>query len=226
MPKLVFDSSALISLSERCMAKLIEKIADKKGAEVVIPMSVYQESVLTPLRKKRFEFNAVRIDDLVERGKIRIAKDKFKGKTKYILDLANSMFTTSKGNLKIIHLGEAEALALILEEGADVFVIDERTTREIIENPESVLNYLKRRHRTSIKMNKDVVDEFLSMFNKLKVVRSAEIVAYSYSDGLFEGMLPQRKQALEAALFAIKFAGCSVAIEEIKTYLKSVRNKT
>lgn len=219
--KFVFDSSALISIAEKCMLLMLEPVANR-GAEILIPPTVYREAVLVPLEKRRYEFNAVRINDLVDRGVIKVEKANaaLESSAEEIASLANSMFSTDMGNVRLVHYGEAEALALVRKTGAEVLAIDERTTRELVESPMSTKSYLEQRHRTKVAVDRKALEGFTSMFAKLRLVRSAEIVVYAYESGLFKGILPQTKQALEAALFALKFAGCAVSVEEIKEYLQ------
>ena len=51
----------------------------------------------------------------------------------------------------------------------------------------------------------------------INVIRSAEVVANAYEKDL----LPWKgKQVLEAALYAVKYSGCSITREEIEEYQK------
>ena len=49
MKKLVFDSSSLISISEKCFMNILGELAENENVEFLIPESVYFESVSIPL---------------------------------------------------------------------------------------------------------------------------------------------------------------------------------
>jgi hypothetical protein len=62
-----------------------------------------------------------------------------------------------------------------------------------------------------------------SQISNLKVLRSSELVMLAYENGYFKSFQKIHAQALEAALYKIKFAGCSITFEEITEYLATVK---
>ncbi|MEX2701861.1 MAG: hypothetical protein Q6368_002170, partial [Candidatus Baldrarchaeota archaeon] len=70
---LVVDSSSLISLSSSCLFDLIGELS-KLGIRFVVSKTVAEESVYNPLRIKRFELNALRIDRGISKGWLHVAK--------------------------------------------------------------------------------------------------------------------------------------------------------
>ncbi|MCR4335404.1 MAG: hypothetical protein NUV57_02600 [archaeon] len=226
MKNIVVDSSSLITMSSSCILKMMKHIAEKENIKFIIPKSVYYESVERPLEIKRFELNAVRIRSAVQEGYMEVAKT-----TPQIKKIMNELSTVTANlcsadgrKLRLINLGEAETLALMNETNSRILLIDERTTRMLIEEPENVMGFLEKRHKCKVTLNKGELENFRSFFNQIQVIRSVELIALAYDDGAFEQEIPKSKQALEAALFAAKYAGCSVSASEIKEFLGEVRN--
>tara|TARA_Y100000310_G_C20700355_1_gene829150 strand:+ start:5663 stop:6343 length:681 start_codon:yes stop_codon:yes gene_type:complete len=226
MKKIVVDSSSLITMSSSCILKMMKHLAEKENIKFMIPESVYYESVERPLKIKRFELNAVRIRSAVQSGYMETVKT-----TPHIKKTMNELSTVTANicsangkKLRLINLGEAETLALMKEIDSRILLIDERTTRMLIEEPENVMSFLERRHKCKVTLNKGEMSNFRNFFNEIRVIRSVELIALAYEDGAFEQEIPKSKQALEAALFAAKYAGCSVSGSEIKEFLRGVKN--
>ncbi len=222
--KIVLDSSSLISISDNCFIKVMKHLAQKENISFIIPESVYMESVQTPARIKRFELNAIRIRDAVEEGYIKVMKttpamrQRMERLERETFDLCEC----DGEKVRLLHLGESETLALIKEINADVLAIDERTTRMLIEEPQNIVPFLQRRHEGRVSINRAALDSFRAEYGGIKIVRSVELIALSYDDGTFGEEIHRTRQALEAALYAVKFAGCAVSFNEIGNYLRKV----
>ena len=215
----VFDSSSLISVSQSC---LINSLRGLRGDNsFVVPKSVYYEVVERPLQIKRFELNAVRIKKAVDDGWLEIKRldAKHKKMANDISSKVNNLIYAKGKPVKLIHSGEIEALALLKQLESNTFVIDERTTRTIIENPKRLKELIERRRHTKASINVDNAGLVKKMFDGLNVVRSVELIALAFERGLIARDIPKSKQALEAALYAVKFAGCAVSGKKIEEFL-------
>ncbi|HIH09207.1 MAG TPA: hypothetical protein HA254_00900 [Candidatus Diapherotrites archaeon] len=221
----VLDSSSIITIADNCFIRVLRHLSEKEGIEFIIPASVYAESVTTPLAIKRFEFSAVRIRDAVEDGYIRVAgtTPALEGRINEIESHTRDLCSCSGRRIILLQRGEIETLALLKELGSDVLVIDERTTRMLLEEPSALGNFLRKRHRCDVKLDRDSLSYFRRGFGNIKVFRSVELISLAYEDGSFEKEVHKSRQALEAALYAAKFAGCSVSFEEIKKFVSRVR---
>jgi len=215
--ELVFDSSSIISISQNCLMNVLENLSKKTESRFKIAKSVEFESVTKPLTINRFELNALRIKKAVDSGWLELEKEKID--LTDILNLSNNIFFAENKPIKIIHEGEAETIALCKKIGAFAMVIDERTTRMLIEEPENLAKKLRFNYRKKIKTNKNNLRDFSSAVGKIRIVRSAELIAKAFELNCFEGELESSLKALEAALYALKFNGCAISLEEIKEYV-------
>lgn len=224
MVKFVVDSSSLISLSSTCLVRLFGALSENEGFYFYIPESVYAESVERPLGIKRFELNAVRIRDAVDAGELHVGKrtPEIAALTSELERFGNCM--SARGMpMRLIQRGETETLALAKSIGAKAIVIDERTTRMLAEDPYGLRKFLQARHGTKVSIDETLLSRFRSIASGFAFVRSSEIVALAYENDLFGDELRHDRQALEAALYAVKFGGCAVSTTEIESYLRSVR---
>jgi hypothetical protein len=55
------------------------------------------------------------------------------------------------------------------------------------------------------------------------ILRSVELISLAYDRNCFDGELPVNKDALEAALFALKYAGCAISADEILKYMREMK---
>ena len=216
---IIFDSSTLISFS---MNGLFQEIRDLKkifNGNFIIPKEVREEIIDKPLNSKRFELEALKMQELLEMGVLEtpsslgIKEKEVSSLAQKILNQANGLFYSEKRGVELIGKGEASCLAvskMLNEKGIkNVIAIDERTTRVLGENPENLVNLLQNRMHTKIKMNKKNMD-----FSKgFKFIRSTELIYVAYKKGLIS---IKKEQALDALLYALKFKGCAISDEEIE----------
>jgi len=225
--KFVVDSSTLITISSNCIIQMLKLLSLKDDISFILPESVYYETVQRPVKIKRFELNAIRIRDAIEEGYLKLFKTTpqiKKNMKKLQKTFATICSTKTCKEIRLIDEGEAETLALISEINADALVIDERTTRMIIEAPEKLKEYLERRHKQEVHLDQNTLRQINKDFGTLPVFRSVDLIALAYDNGSFEKVIHKSKQALEAALYAAKYSGAAVSFEEIREYLKEVRN--
>ena len=213
--KIPCDSSSLISLADNCLLRIME------GGEhrFVIPKRIRMEIFDAPFSTKRFKLRAIQMDSFLKRGVIEVIDDPFiYDYAERVAGLANSLLTYHGDNVRIIHQGEAEVIACMKFLKSNTILIDERTTRHLIEDPDQLKKYMKSRTGLDVEINEKAKRELMKEFRGVNVMRSAEVFAYAYEKRLF----PQYdvKEALEGGLYALKFSGCSMTDEEIKDYIE------
>lgn len=227
-PIIVFDSSALISLSEKCFFGLLERIQSHTNARLLISQAVWNETVTVPEQIKRFELNAERIKQAVENEWLEIvsATTQTRELQKQIDDWSNHSFFCGAKPLKILQEGEIETMALFLAYRADAIAIDERTARMLMEEPLRLQNYISLQHDQPIAKNQANLNQIQKKFQKAVIVRSSDLLAWAYRHELFKFELNQTPHCLEAALYAVKYSGCSVSEREIEAVIQQTRKKT
>ena len=215
MKKIICDSGPLISLSNNCAINLLEKFKN----EFVVPEGVKREIVNNPMNTRRFELKAIMLQEAIQKGEIKVAKQtrQMQQEAREVISLSNSLLKIKEKPIKIVHEGEADAIGLMLAWNEKNFLIDERTTRHLIEDPEKVRDYMQSKTKYKVKMNETVLEQLRKKLKGIKVIRSAELIANAYEKGILPWKNPK---ALEAALYAVKYAGCSITKEEIKEYVK------
>ena len=69
-------------------------------------------------------------------------------------------------------------------------------------------------------VNKKNLLEFDSQVKGLDVIRSTELLYLAYENGFLKHFDKLEKNAAEAALYNLKYAGCAVSFKELKQYAK------
>ncbi|MBN3036977.1 MAG: hypothetical protein JW834_00860 [Candidatus Diapherotrites archaeon] len=212
---IVCDASALISLSENCLLWLLYDL----DADFVIPKSVKEEIVDRPLASERFEFKAMRLAKAVDDGVLRVVEDRRAWSLARKLERsANRLLKKRRKPVTVMHVGEADALGLAMQMKA-IYLLDERTTRLVVEDPDSLKRYIEARMHIDLDLDKRVAKDLREDMNGVRIIRSAELLAYAYEKGLLE-RLGFNGRVLHAGLFALKFAGCAITDDEIRDYLR------
>lgn len=216
---IVADSSSIISLAINCMSQVLNLL----GVKIAVTKGVYDEVVTHPIHTKRFALESMRIKRLFSEGIVSV-RDADQEITGEILERANSIFELNGRYLRIIHNGEAEAVSLSKDINAEALLIDERTMRLLIENPEQLRNVLSRQNNQNIDINHRNLELFGNIIPRFSIIRSAEIAAIAYEKGILNKDIgSDSKDVLEAALYALKFSGCSISSQEIDEYLRVLR---
>lgn len=215
MKKIICDASPLISLSDNCMLGIIEKF---ENVEFFIPQGVKKEIVDTPLHIRRFELKAIFMEKFIKSKVLKIFDDpKIIKYGDYYTDLANKLFRYKNKNIKILQKGEAQSLGCLKTLKDKNLMVDERTTRHMIENIDLLQKYMEDRMGIGLDLNKEAKEELEEDLRDINVIRSSEILAYAYEKGLLG---EKRPELLEGGLWALKFSGCSITKEEIYEYMK------
>ncbi len=219
------DSGVLISLTSGCLDDILYFFAENYNFRFVIPPSVEQESVTRPLQSdlRKHLFSAIRIKDMIEDGVIVVVDAKVGEQTRRLMNAANNMFYVKGKPLRLIQLGESEMLALALELGIENILIDERTTRMLIEAPFRLKEHLESEFSVNVMINKSSFRELSSKISGLKALRSSELVMLGYENGYFKSFDKLQREAVEAALYKMKFSGCSISFDEISSYMATVK---
>jgi len=218
------DSGSLISLTASCLDNILYFFAENAHLKFVIPPSVEYETVKRPLEAntRKHLFSAIRIKDAIEDGVVVVVDAKVENEAKRIMDSANSMFYIKGKPLRLIQFGESEMLALARELSVDTIMLDERTARLLIEAPFRLKEHLEKEFNVNVMVNKSTYRELSSRISALSAIRSSELVMLAYEKGYFKNFVNLEDEALEAALYKMKFAGCSISFDEIAQYMYRV----
>ncbi len=218
MKKIVVDSSTLICISEKCLTPVLAEFVKKNNVELIMPSSVYDESVKKPLNIKRFELNALRINKMIQDGIVSVEPEssELRNKANEIISLANTVFWTKHYPFKLLHLGEAEVLALAKRVGASFVGIDERIARMLIEAPKRLKLIIEKRNNVELEIDKTALNNLKKLTQNLFFIRSTELMALAFKQGLFCNQLTSDFESLKATLYALKFAGCAISSKEIE----------
>ena len=220
---IIFDSGALISFSMNGITDFVRDLKKVFDGKFLITKEIKGEIIDRPLKIKRFRLEALKLSGLLDEKVIElpdsvgVKDDEIAKRTQEILNFANSAFNGRGKDLHIMDLGEASGLALskiLLERKIkNVLVIDERTTRVLIENPENLKKFLERKLHVDIKSN----GKNLTQFRKFSVIRSTELVYVGYKKGVLKF---KSKNALDAMLYALKSKGAAITYDEIEEMKK------
>ncbi|MEM4255215.1 MAG: hypothetical protein QXR53_02705 [Candidatus Norongarragalinales archaeon] len=215
---LVCDSSSLISLAETCTLGVLSFLQDKFGVDFVIPPAVQAEIVERPRKVGRYSYSAARINHLLNQGTVRVASNaSVYSDAEKIMDAANSLFYAEKP-LKIIQQGEAQCLALLSPLQAKALLIDEKTTRLLIEDAKKLFFLMQAEHGET-KTNEKTLSYFQKRF-AFPAMRSTELVAFAAQNGFFESYAPDENEVFHSSIYALRYAGCSISQKEIDDYQK------
>jgi len=221
---IVFDTGVLIGFSQTCLLPVLSDIKKDVG-DFIITTGVRYECIDRVRNNMRFKLSSLRITDQLNNFifKIYPGDNKLNEKTKELLDLTNSMFFINGRPLHIVDFGEAECLALLSLTKANCLAIEERTTRMLIEDPDALLEILKRKHHNkNIELNREKYNKFKTMLGEVSVIRSVDLLSFAYEKGILKGIITN-KEYLKSALYALKFNGCSVSFEEIDEYINRIK---
>lgn len=226
---IIFDSGPLISLSTNNLLWILEKLKSKFDGEFYITNAVRRECVNRPLETKKFKFEALQLLRELKKNTLRIYNGDFSDEITKYLDIANNVFFGHDNPIKIVHYAEMEVLITALRSNANKIVIDERTTRLLIENPIKIKNRLEKKLHTKIDVDEDNMDILKKKFGKIKALRSTELVMIAYEFGflnefILDDVKRPREELLEGLLWGLKLKGCSIREDEISQMVKIEKN--
>ena len=216
----IFDAGPIISLTTNNLLWIIEKLKERYSGDFLIPKSVEFELVQKPIETKKFKLEALEVNMEINKGNLKVIDNpEITALKQELLLMANSCFKANGKQIQIVQDGEMAAVAVALLFESDAIVIDERTTRELIENPEELAELMSRKLHTKVEVDKEILKKLNEKLGKLKVIRSVELAVVGYELGLFDKYLTKdkdaRKTLKEAILWGIKIRGASISQEEI-----------
>ncbi len=216
---IIFDSSTLINFSINGLLPELRSLKELFDGKFLITEEVVSEIVEKPMKIKRFELEALKLNELLTDkiletpSSLNIDDNKIARMTNEILNIANSTYFAHGNAMHIIDIGEASCLALsqlLNEKGIkNVLSVDERTMRLLCEKPENLLAIFQKKLHTSIEFKK----ENLKSFQDFKFIRSTELIYLAYKKGIVK--LKDHGSVLDALLYAMKLNGCSISEDEI-----------
>ena len=216
MKHLIFDAGPLINFSMNGILHILKKLKKEFSGDFLITKEVKREINDYPQEIKTFQLGALQLKELFNEGIIKHADlsqeqvNTLREKRTYLMNLANSLYRAKGKNIHIIDKGEAAtlALALVIKEPS-ALVIDERTARILIENPDNLRKILQKKLKTNVTgKTKDYKE-----FSGFKVIRSTELAYLAHKKNLIELKDPR---AYEAMLYGLKYKGCSISEGEIE----------
>jgi predicted nucleic acid-binding protein len=222
---IIFDAGPIISLTTNNLLWILEKLKERYEGDFLITKEVFYELVQVPIESKRFKLEALEVNREINKGTLKVIDHpEIQGIKKELLQLANNCFFARGIAIKLVHEGEIAAVAAAIHYDANAIVIDERTTRELIENPDRLAKHMSRKLETQIDINRKNIDAFRRKVGSLKVIRSIELAVMGYDLGWFDSYLTQdrdaRKTLKEALLWGMKMRGASISQEEIDRIVK------
>lgn len=226
MKALVFDASSIITLSMNGLLDYLRLLKKEYKGKFFIPKSVKKEVVDKPLNTKRFKLEGLRVLDTIKDGYIEIYYNKKIDKlTKELLYLSNHIYQAHGNWIRILQEGEIGALALCLYLNADAFVVDERTMRMLIEEPDNLAELLSKKLRTKISVNDKNLSKFKAISNEVKIIRSVELMSVAFEKGMLDKYSARvgkklsdknlRRELLDGLLWGLKLRGCAISVDEI-----------
>lgn len=232
MTLLVCDSSSIITLAENCSLSVLGHFVNK-GVRFAVPKKVFEETIETPLRIERFSYEALRVREIFESGWLELVDEPTKrkelaDKTADIVKFANSCFVFKGKPLTLLHTGEAQALALGRLLGATTILVDEKTTRILIEAPLSLKESIERRTGQPLDVDPGSLKKLRAELEGFRVIRSVELAAVAFEQGFFERYYTGRFQSqkadvLKSILVSLRNSGCSVSGDDIDGYIRLLR---
>jgi len=228
MKSIFFDAGPVISLSTNNLLWILKELKNKFGVKFYLSYSVKRELIDVPYHSKKFKFEALQVMKVVEDGVFELVPVETTAElTRELLFLANNSFFAKKSPIRIVHEGEIDSISGAIIMQSDAVAIDERTTRLLIEDWQSLMELLQKKLHTKIEVNFENLNKFLEKTKGMKIIRSAELAVIAYENGMLDSYLPAVKDAekelLDGVLWGIKLNGCSLSSEEIEKVIEIER---
>ena len=225
MKSLIFDTGPVISLATNNLLWILEPLRKQFNGKFFITESVKKELVDRPLEIKKFKFEAIQVEKLIENGVLEVIDNSIiREETQKLLNAANEIFSAYNNYMRIVHFAEMSVIAAANSINADAIVIDEKTTRFLVENPKTLAEILRKTLHTSINVNENNLKQFRDKAKNIKAIRSVELVAVAYEQGLLSNYVTKipdaRKNLLASVLWGVKLNGCAVSKDEIEQIIR------
>jgi hypothetical protein len=206
----------------------------KNGFDVrfVIGERVLNETVKRAVESKKFRLEGFRVLEIIKSGVIEIVNnDEVKRLTEEIIHSSNKCFVAKNNPINIIHWGEAEMLAIAKHLQAKTVMVDERTTRLLVESPSNLKEQQEKKLHTTVEIVSGELDKVKAFLGDLKVVRSTELSVLAFENSYFSNYEQEqvlnldnkRQRILGGLLWSLKLNGCAITVQEIDSYLNLVK---
>lgn len=218
MKYLVFDSGPLISLTLNGLLDIIVNLKKNFKGEFVITNAVKYEVIDRPKKIKKYKLESLKMEELIDKKIIRLSSDfideeSLNKETQKILKESSDIISYHNDGkkIKILQEGEVSCLAFCkLIKDDCLLVIDERTTRFLIEKPKKLEELMERKLHSNLDFNNEAAQKFKGY----KTIRSAELLYIAYKKDIL-GMKKSR-DLLDAMLYGVKFKGTALSTKEIE----------
>ena len=222
MKSLVFDSSTIISLSLNNLLYLLPELKHRFNGQFFITNEVKKEIIDKPIQSKKFKLEALQIHQLILDNTLEIYGQQLEKQTQNLLNIINNLFKAENHFIRLVDPAEVESLALANLLKA-TYVVDERTIRMIIENPNELKNLFERKLHTKITINKENLKELQKEIN-VNIIRSSELGLVAYSLGILKNLTQKdhltnynlKHELVDGILWGLKLNGCAISQEEIE----------
>jgi len=227
MKSLIFDAGPIISMATNNLLWVLEPLKKQFNGEFYITDAVRSEIVNKPLETKKFKFEAIQAQKLIEDGILQVIDNAFiREKTPDLLNTANEIFKARNSYIRIVHFAEISVIAAAISLNAIAIAIDEKTTRFLIESPNMIVEILRKTLHTPVFINENNLKEFKNAVSNIRALRSVELVAIAYEHGMLDRYITKipdsRKNLLESVLWGLKLNGCAVSEGEIGQILEQI----
>jgi hypothetical protein len=225
MRSIVFDTGPIISFATNNLLWLLQPMKEQFGGDFCITPIVKHELVDKPLKTKKFKFEALQVLQIIREGTLSLVSGRKNRKdAEHLLNIANQIFFARGQPIKIVHIAEIEGLVAAKALDSSAFIIDERTTRVLMEDHEYLAKLLKHKLHTSVTVKNKNLKLFLHHFRHIRLLRSFELAVMAYELKLLDKYLPKmsrsKKTLLEGLLWGVKLNGCAVSQREINQVVK------
>ena len=223
MKTLVFDTSSIISLVTNDLLHVIPDLKQLFNGEFCIPESVRVELVDKPLASKKYKLEAMMINGVINTGIFQVNKSL---DVDFLLNIVNNIYSAKDKPIHILDRAEIEAVALAVKLNSLAYVVDERTMRLLVEDPAKLGRVLSKKLHTKITMNTKLLKLFKKNINKVKIIRSTELMTVAFEKGLLDKYIVgfDKKEAIDAILWGLRLRGCAISSEEITDIIKITKN--
>lgn len=222
---IVCDSSSLISLVQSCFLDIFAFLNQRMYGTFIYPKMVRFESIERPISIRNHALRALRLRECEENRWIQFLDVDVEKETKEIMSMANNIFVTKNKAIHLVDAGEAAQIALANKLNIKTLVIDERTTRTLLEAPMKLQQHLERESKKPVFVDQKLLNSFLEKVGKFNIIRSSELIVIAYNFGYFDKYGKDKENALESALYTLKFSGCSLSYEEINDFMRELNAK-
>ena len=230
MKTLFFDTGPLISITMNHILWVLQPLKKQFNGNFFITESVKKELVDKPLKIKRFKLEAIQSLQQINSKVIEVKYiEGIDEKTKELLTIANKCFKYAGNYLTIVQYGEIETLAAALLINADAIVVDEKTTRLLMEDPEKLEKNLSHRMHRKINIDNKNMNLFSEIVKGVKLIRSTELITTAFDLGILDNYSPNipnaKRELLDALLWGLKLEGCAISEKEIRLISKLEKSK-